>query len=185
MLPRTGCSGRSAAVRTAMTPGNAAALLVSIDRIRACACGLRLILPHSIPAARVSAANSARPVTLSTPSGRIGLVPTTLSWIRDSSSGDFPWRMTAPVSAAGASEWWIVIYEREWRGSHGSQPDARSGAPVADFRPGCSIGCPSIQSPRPSAAWQFFSRHVSGVAGGIDSDRIWFLGSTSLPPWKS
>ena len=72
-----GISGKSAAVTTAFTPGSAAALLVSIETIRACACGERLILPHSIPEARVSAANTARPVTLSTPSGRIGRVPTT------------------------------------------------------------------------------------------------------------
>ena len=70
-------TGKSLAVTTAFTPGRAAALLVSMEMMRAWACGERLILPHSIPEARVSAANTARPVTLSTPSGRIGRVPTT------------------------------------------------------------------------------------------------------------
>ena len=65
-------SGKSSAVTTAFTPGRASALLVSIETIRACACGERRILPHSMPDARVSAANTARPVTLSTPSGTDG-----------------------------------------------------------------------------------------------------------------
>ncbi len=42
-------SGKSSAVTTACTPGSAAALLVSIDTMRACACGERLTLPHSMP----------------------------------------------------------------------------------------------------------------------------------------
>ncbi len=50
---------------------------VSIDMMRACACGLRLTLPHSMPGIAMSAPNAARPMTLSTPSGRIGRVPTT------------------------------------------------------------------------------------------------------------
>ena len=48
-------------------------------RIRAWACGLRRILPISMPGAVTSAPNLARPVTLSTPSGRSGRVPTTLN----------------------------------------------------------------------------------------------------------
>ena len=45
-------SGKSAAVTTAFTPGSASALEASIDTIRACACGLRLTLPHSMPGRR-------------------------------------------------------------------------------------------------------------------------------------
>ena len=74
-----GMSGKSARVVTALTPGNAIALSVLIDTIRAWACGLRLILPHSMPGIFMSAPKLARPVTLSTPSGRIGRVPTTFS----------------------------------------------------------------------------------------------------------
>src|SRR6185437_11080055 len=70
--------GKSAAVITAFTPGSASAFFVLIDLIRAWACGLRLTLPHSMPGITVSAPNWARPITLSTPSGRIGRVPTTL-----------------------------------------------------------------------------------------------------------
>ena len=49
-------SGKSFAVTTAWTPFNASAFEVSIDTIRACACGERRILPHNMPEARVSAA---------------------------------------------------------------------------------------------------------------------------------
>ena len=42
-------SGKSAPVMTALTPGRAAALLVSMDLIRACACGLRSTLPYNAP----------------------------------------------------------------------------------------------------------------------------------------
>ena len=69
--------GRSSAVITACTPGSFNALLVSIDTMRACACGERFTLPHSMPGRTESAPNMARPVTLSTPSGRTGRVPTT------------------------------------------------------------------------------------------------------------
>src|SRR5439155_22817435 len=72
-------SGKSAAVITALTPGNAAAFEVSILRIRACACGERRILPHSMPGIAMSAPYIARPVTFGTPSGRIGRVPTHLN----------------------------------------------------------------------------------------------------------
>src|SRR5712672_1934786 len=74
-----GTSGKSARVTTAFTPGSASALATSIDMIRACAYGLRLILPHSMPGIFMSAPKLARPVTLSTPSGRIGRVPTTFN----------------------------------------------------------------------------------------------------------
>src|SRR6266849_5231572 len=73
-----GISAKPADVTTALTPGNASALSVLIDTMRACACGLRFTLPHSMPGIVMSAPKAARPITLSTPSGRIGLVPTTL-----------------------------------------------------------------------------------------------------------
>ena len=72
-----GICGKSLEVTTARTPGSFSALLVSIETIFACACGERSTLPHSMPAIFMSAPNWARPVTFSTPSGRIGLVPTT------------------------------------------------------------------------------------------------------------
>src|SRR6185436_9243609 len=72
-------SGRSLPVMTAFTPGRASAAEVSIDLIRACACGLRSTLPCSIPGRLMSAPYLARPVTLSTPSWRIGRVPMTLN----------------------------------------------------------------------------------------------------------
>src|SRR6516165_12502450 len=74
-----GMSGKSARVVTALTPGKAIALSVLIDTIRAWAYGLRLILPHNMPGNFMSAPKLARPVTLSTPSGRMGRVPTTFS----------------------------------------------------------------------------------------------------------
>src|SRR5437763_16858881 len=64
---------------TALTPGSAAAFDVLIDRIRACACGERRILPPSCPGIAISAAYIARPVTFGTPAGRIGRVPTHLN----------------------------------------------------------------------------------------------------------
>jgi hypothetical protein len=42
-------SGRSLAVITAWTPGVASAARVSIETMRACACGLRKTTPCSIP----------------------------------------------------------------------------------------------------------------------------------------
>src|SRR5215831_17703168 len=72
-----GIGGKSSQVTTALTPGNARAFSVLIDMMRACACGLRLTLPQSIPGMTMSAPKLALPVTLSTPSGRIGRVPTT------------------------------------------------------------------------------------------------------------
>ena len=72
------CSGKSAAVTTAFTPGSAFAFEVSIERIFACACGERRIFPVRVPGMVRSAPNWARPVTFGTPSGRIGRVPTHL-----------------------------------------------------------------------------------------------------------
>ncbi len=72
-----GIGGKSSQVTTALTPGSARAFSVLIDMMRAWACGLRLTLPHSIPGITMSAPKLARPVTLSTPSGRMGRVPTT------------------------------------------------------------------------------------------------------------
>src|SRR5215470_7572495 len=71
--------GKSALVMTAFTPGRASAADASIDLMRACACGLRNTLPCSIPGKLMSAPYRARPVTLSTPSCRIGRVPITLN----------------------------------------------------------------------------------------------------------
>src|SRR5215470_3997909 len=71
--------GKSALVMTAFTPGRASAADASIDLMRACACGLRRTLPCSMPGKLISAPYRARPVTLSTPSCRIGRVPITLN----------------------------------------------------------------------------------------------------------
>src|SRR5713101_5375161 len=54
-------SGKSARVMTALTPGSAAAFAVSMPTMRACAWGLRLILPHSMPGITMSAPKLARP----------------------------------------------------------------------------------------------------------------------------
>src|SRR4029450_7852625 len=64
-------STMSFAVTTAFTPGSFSAFEVSIDLMRACGCGLRNTLPQIMPGMVVSAANWARPVTLSMPSGRM------------------------------------------------------------------------------------------------------------------
>src|SRR6185295_15108652 len=61
---------------TALTPGSASAFQVSIETMRACGCGLRSTRPMSWPGRLKSAPKRARPVTLSTPSGRIWRVPT-------------------------------------------------------------------------------------------------------------
>ena len=45
---------RSLAVTTAATPGSASARLVSIDRMRACANGLRRIAPCTMPGSLMS-----------------------------------------------------------------------------------------------------------------------------------
>src|SRR5919108_2367435 len=70
-----GMSWKSSRVITAFTPGSASALEVSIDLILACGWGLRRTLPTSMPGKEKSAPKRARPVTLSTPSGRTGRVP--------------------------------------------------------------------------------------------------------------
>ena len=77
-------SGKSFAVTTALTPGSFSAFEVSIDLIRACACGERRMRPYSMPAIFMSAPYSARPVTLGTPSGRMGRVPTHLKRFTES-----------------------------------------------------------------------------------------------------
>ena len=74
-----GKSSKSSRVTTALTPFKASAFDVSIDMIFACACGLRRTRPTSMLGRDLSAPNSARPVTLSTPSGRSGRVPTIFS----------------------------------------------------------------------------------------------------------
>ena len=68
-------SGKSAAVITSLTPSRARAARVSIDLIRAWAQVLRSALPYSMPGREKSAPYWARPVTLSTPSCRIGRLP--------------------------------------------------------------------------------------------------------------
>src|SRR5581483_15506 len=78
-------SGKSAPVITALTPGSAAAFDVSIDLMRACACGERMTLPYSVPGNVWSAPYIARPVTFGTPSGRMGRVPTHLYRVVDTS----------------------------------------------------------------------------------------------------
>ena len=78
------CSGRSLAVMTAFTPCSFSAAEVSIDRMRAWACGERNTFPYSIPGSFRSAPYIARPVTLGTPSGRIGRVPTHLNRLTES-----------------------------------------------------------------------------------------------------
>ena len=70
--------GRSALVTTACTPSIASAADVSIDLMRAWACGLRKTAPQIILGNLMSAPYNARPVTLSRPSWRIGRVPITL-----------------------------------------------------------------------------------------------------------
>jgi hypothetical protein len=67
-------------VITAFTPCSASAFEVSIERIRACACGERRIAPHNMPGSEKSAPYWASPVTFGTPSGRTGLVPMTFSF---------------------------------------------------------------------------------------------------------
>ena len=69
-------SAKSSRVMTAFTPGSASAFDVSIFTMRACGCGLRSTRPMSWPGRLKSAPKRARPVTLSTPSGRIVRVPT-------------------------------------------------------------------------------------------------------------
>ena len=56
-------------------PGSFIAADASMPRIRACGWGLRSTLPTSCPGSDRSAPKRARPVTLSTPSGRAGRVP--------------------------------------------------------------------------------------------------------------
>src|SRR6202158_2700935 len=79
------CSGQSAEVTTAWTPGSAAAIAMSIERMRAWACGERRTRPTSMPGIVMSEPYCAVPVTLGTPSGRTGRVPThlnCLTWSR-------------------------------------------------------------------------------------------------------
>src|SRR5262245_31032210 len=70
--------GRSAAVRTASTPGRALALLVSMRTILAWACGLRRSFASSMPRGLMSATYWTCPVTLSAPSARGMDTPTPL-----------------------------------------------------------------------------------------------------------
>ncbi len=67
--------GTSSWVRMACTPGSASAAAKSIERIAACGCGLRRVVPHSIPSAHRSDEYANSPFTLSLPSGRSALSP--------------------------------------------------------------------------------------------------------------
>src|SRR6516162_9284926 len=100
-----GCSGKSADVTAALTPGNAAALETSIDRMRAWAWGERRMRPTSMPGIERSAPYCAVPVTLGTPSGRTGRVPTHLNCFAVSFAGTFmaasPDRRIAPAKHDG------------------------------------------------------------------------------------
>jgi len=78
------CSGKSADVTTALTPGSAAAFEMSIERMRAWACGERRTRPTSIPGIAMSEPYCAVPVTFGTPSGRTGRVPTHLNGFTES-----------------------------------------------------------------------------------------------------
>ena len=73
-------AGKSSLVITALTPGMASASDVSMEMIRAWACGERTTMPWSWPGRLRSAAKRARPVTFSSPSWRTGRVPTYLYW---------------------------------------------------------------------------------------------------------
>src|SRR2546429_7174695 len=70
--------GRSAPVITAMTPGMRRAAEVSIERMRACGCGLRRILQCRVRAGSMSSAYTARPVTFVAASTFGSGLPTTL-----------------------------------------------------------------------------------------------------------
>ena len=76
MLDPIGNSGKSAAVTTASTPGSASARVVSMRRMRACACGLRSILPCTMPGSLRSAGYTAPPLTRSLASTRGSRLPT-------------------------------------------------------------------------------------------------------------
>ena len=69
--PRT-----SACVSTPCTPLRASAGVMSIETMRACACGLRSVWPHSIPAACRSDEYANSPRTLGGASGRVADSPT-------------------------------------------------------------------------------------------------------------
>src|SRR5215813_2315010 len=96
------CSGKSAEVTTALTPGSAAAFEVSIERMRAWAWGERRMWPTSMPGITRSDPYNARPVTFGTPSGRTGRVPThlnglALAFVGESCMAASPGRRIAPV----------------------------------------------------------------------------------------
>src|SRR6516162_3451488 len=134
-----GIGGKSSAVMTALTPGKARAFSVWIAMMRAWACGLRLTLPHSIPGMTMSAPKLAFPVTLSTPSGRIGRVPTTfcnsfgIYVMRTYSRSSSPPRKRGPKAADGAHLWVPVL-----RGNDGVRPLLCCGAHRLRFVQRCA-----------------------------------------------
>src|SRR5579871_1845925 len=71
--------GRSSPVMTACTPGSRRALEASMDRIRACGCGLRSSLQCRVRGRAMSSAKTVRPVTLASASTLGSGLPTTFS----------------------------------------------------------------------------------------------------------
>src|SRR5215475_14725951 len=111
---------------TAFTPGSASALDVSIETTRAWAWGLRSTRPTSWPGRLKSAPNRARPVTLSTPSGRTVRVPTYV-WGR-SCSVVVASAMSAPPHVRGR-----VHHRLDDLVVAGAAAQI-AGQPIADFR---------------------------------------------------
>src|SRR6185437_16903309 len=74
--------GRSSAVSTACTPGTARAFVASIERMRACACGLRTKQASSVPASLTSSTKRPRPVSRAGSSSLLTRAPNCLAPIR-------------------------------------------------------------------------------------------------------
>ena len=99
-------------VTTALTPGKAAAE-VSIERMRACACGERRTCRERTAVAKRTVHRT--PVTFGTPSGRIGRVPTHLNRVGDIS-------FTAPSTKS-----LILLPARVARRAQKYKPEAHRG----------------------------------------------------------
>ena len=128
----SGKSTTSRAVTTALTPGSASAFEVSIDLMRACGCGLRKTLPQIMPGMVVSAAKAARPVTLSTPSGRMVRWPIHLLLVTIFIVPPCCSRMSAAVSSTART---ILSY-----------PVHRHRLPASQNRTSSSLGCEFLRS---------------------------------------
>src|SRR5262249_53543701 len=127
-----GCSGKSADVTTALTPGSAAAFAISIERMRAWACGERRMRPTSMPGIARSAPYCARPVTFGTPSGRTGRVPTHLNCFAVSLAVSLAVTFVA-TSVMGASADRRVTAADGWRANASDRKGLRA-ASVPAFR---------------------------------------------------